>query len=343
MYETENSAKTHWPVHPLALLFPPKAPQERAEMKRDMQERVARGLDPLESALLLYEGKLLDGRHRDELWCELAVEGACDGYFARNQPRTETFSPDRHGTLGAWLRAKSRNLMVRQIPADQRGAIFLKAVEAFPEIKAVIDQIEEENLQRQKEGKPLDAGDQRGNTAEQVAGLAGVGATTIKLLKKLQKDAPDQFEAVAEGRVTAKKALKEVEQGEEAVQQGEGKQGDDKSSEADKGLSETGQQPRKELQVGPGDPVYEVERVAGRPTLIRWEVRSVDTHSFLCVGNKRLHRPDAFTLEEAKAERLKRLRDEITDLKQELRGLKAEMKKEPTVVAGAKKLGNQTG
>src|SRR5262249_32440744 len=175
----------------IALLFPPKPRQERAELKEDMRERVVRGLEPLESALLLYQDMLLDGRHRDELWCELAVEGACDGFFARNRPRTETFPPNTHGTLEAWLRAKSRNLMVRQTPADQRGAIFLKAVEAFPEIKVVIDQIEEENLQRQKEGRPLDAGDQRGNTAEQVAGLAGVGATTIKLLKKLQKEAPD--------------------------------------------------------------------------------------------------------------------------------------------------------
>jgi hypothetical protein len=50
MNETEIPAKTHWPVHPIALLFPAKPPQERAELKRDMQERVARGLDPLECA-----------------------------------------------------------------------------------------------------------------------------------------------------------------------------------------------------------------------------------------------------------------------------------------------------
>jgi hypothetical protein len=241
MQATEAPAKTHWPIHPIALLFSPKPRQERAELKEDMRERVVRGLDPLESPLLLYQDMLLDGRHRDELWCELAVEGACDGFFTRNRPRTETFSRNTHGTLEAWLRAKSRNLAVRQTPAEQRG-----------------------------------------NTAEQVAALAGVGATTIKLLKKLQKDAPDQFEAVAQGRITAKKALKDVEQGKKggaAVQQGEGKQGHDKGSEANKGLNETGQQPRKELQVGPGDPVYEVERVAGRPTIIQWEVRTVDRHS----------------------------------------------------------------
>src|SRR6516225_11114850 len=121
MQATKVPAKTHWPIHPIALLFPTKPRQERAELKEDMRERVVRGLDPLESGLLLYQDMLLDGRHRDELWCELADEGACGGFFARNQPPTETFSPNTHGTLGAWLRAKSRNLTVRQTPADQRG------------------------------------------------------------------------------------------------------------------------------------------------------------------------------------------------------------------------------
>jgi hypothetical protein len=87
--------KTHWQVHPIALLFSRKTPEERAEMKQDMLERVARGLDPLENRLLLYEGQLLDGRHRDEIWMELAEEKG--GFFARNRPPTETFQPAKHG------------------------------------------------------------------------------------------------------------------------------------------------------------------------------------------------------------------------------------------------------
>jgi hypothetical protein len=38
-------------------------------------------------------------------------------------------------------------------------------------------------------------------------------------------------------------------------------------------------------------------------------------------------------LEDAKAERIKRFQREIADLEEEVRGLKAEMKKKPTIVA----------
>lgn len=202
--------KTHWPVHPIALLFPRKSPEERAELKKDMRERVEKGLDALEVPLLLYEEKLADGRHRDELWMELAAENACDGYFRRKRPPTEILSPEKHGNLAAWMRAKSRNLVVRQTPADQRAAIFLGAVESYPELQAILEGIKKENLQRRQEGRPLAAGDQRGNTAKQVAGLAGVGATTVKQVQRLQKNSPEKFREVAEGKTTVKKALKTV-------------------------------------------------------------------------------------------------------------------------------------
>jgi hypothetical protein len=206
-----STKKTHWPVHPIAEIFPKKTPEEWAEMKKDMVDRLARGLDPLESPILLWENRIVDGRSRDEIWVRLAEEKACNGFFARNRPPTEDFKPGKHGTLGAWMRAKSRNMVVRQTPADQRAAIFLKAVKAYPELKAVLDDIKEENLQRKKAGRPLGAGDQRGNTNERVAKMAQVGATTVKQVKKLEKEAPEKFEEVAQGKTSAKKALKEVQ------------------------------------------------------------------------------------------------------------------------------------
>ena len=111
------------------------------------------------------------------------------------------------------MRAKSRNLVVRQIPADQRIALFLKAVKEFPVLEAVLDEIKEENLTRKNAGLPLDASVQRATTAEQIGELAGgVGATTVKEVTKLEKEAPDKFEEVAQGKTSAKKALKEVKE-----------------------------------------------------------------------------------------------------------------------------------
>ena len=48
------------------------------------------------------------------------------------------------------MRVKSRNMVGRHIPADQRAAIFLQAVAQYPELRGVIDEIKAENLDRQK-------------------------------------------------------------------------------------------------------------------------------------------------------------------------------------------------
>jgi hypothetical protein len=219
--------------HPLALLFPEMAPEEYADLKQDMLERKAKGLPPLEHSLLLYQGKILDGRHRDRAWRELGIEG---------DPPVEVFSPKEHGTLAAWMRAKSLNMVHRHIPAGQKVAILLQAAETFPEVKAALDEIEEENLKRKKEGKALDAGDQRGNTAKQVGELAGAGPTTVKQVQKLKTEDPAKFKEVAKGKVSPKKAVQQVKQ------------------EKQKAAAEaTDAKAKKEPKLGPGDLVYKVE------------------------------------------------------------------------------------
>jgi hypothetical protein len=169
-------------------------------------------------------------------------------------------------------------------------------------------------------------------------GLAPDGKPTRPLLLELSKDAKAACDTKkAKARKAPAGAEEQRKEGGAAVQQGKGEQAQDKSGEANKGLDQACRQPREEFEVSPGDPVYAVERVHGRPTIIEWTVVSVDRCSFVCVGGHRLHKPDAFTLAGAKAERLKRLQEEITDLEHDLRAVKAEMKKEPTVVTGPEK------
>lgn len=239
-----ESKKYHWPPHPIAELFPPMTPEEFAGLKKDMVERVLAGLDPQEHAIILIDGKISDGRHRDLAWVELADEGACDGYFARNLPRVENFDPGKHGTLAAWMRAKSANMIHRHIPADQKAAIFLKAAEEFPEIRAALEEIRKENATKKKAGKPLDAGDQRGNTAAQAGKLAGVGPTTMKGAKRLQEEAPEKLEAVAQGKTTLKKALKSLPKS-KGPKPKKGKPGKEAKEEQVKG-----EKPKKEEVLG---------------------------------------------------------------------------------------------
>ena len=207
----EMDSSSYWPTHPVAELFPRLTPEERAELKKDMQDRVDRGLEPLESPIILHGLQIVDGRHRAEIWKELAVEGACNGYFKARKPPTQSMR-ETNGNLHAWMRAKSANMVHRQIPADQKAAIFLKAVETLPELKDVIETIKSENDQRKKGGKPLDDSAQRLNTNQAVAQMAGVGETTIKNAKRLKDKAPEKLDEVAEGKKSIQQAEKELEE-----------------------------------------------------------------------------------------------------------------------------------
>lgn len=273
-------AKPHWQYHPLCLLFPSMTAEERADLKQDMIQRANQGLDPLEHSILLYEDMILDGRNRFDVWYEAADENACDGFFGRNLPPTETFASDKHGTLSAWMKVKSLNLVHRHVPADRKAAIFLKAVEEFPEVKAVIEEIKDENVARQKAGKAVANGDQGGNTAKQVAKLAGVGPTTVKQVQKLKKEAPEQFEKVAQGKTSAKKALKEVKE---------------KTPQPQKKKAT----PAKPKEIQPGDTVFLIAIPAewsAVPSVAERKIKAVTAKNFSCADGRRIKKSESVSL-----------------------------------------------
>lgn len=295
--------------HPIALLFPEMTAEEEAALEEDMRERIAHGVPPLEHPILIYEDKILDGRHRYKVWRKLAIEG---------DPPQQVVSSD--GTLEAWMKAKSLNMIRRHIPADQKAAVFLKAVDAMPELKCILDQIEEENAKRKAEGKPLDAGDQRGNTAKQIGGLVGVGSTTVKAVKKLKKEAPDKFEEVAKGKTSAKKAVKEITEKKKAAAQ---KKAPAKSKTA--------------TEFKAGDKLYRLEpyqpaHAAEGPHLRELVVEALKGNVYVCKGGENVPKSEAFTLDEAKLERKERIQKLITERQEEVMNLKQAVKQEPTIV-----------
>ncbi len=289
---------------------------ELGELKADMLERTESGLDPLEHPILIYEGRILDGRHRFDAWNLLAAEGAFGGFFARNRPPMERFTPGRHGTLLAWMRAKSANMVQRHIPADQKAAIFLKAVEQFPELKVAVEEIEAENAERKKAGRPSGAGARRSTTAEQVGKLAGVGATTVKQVKRLREAAPERFEEVAQGRKTVKKALKEVQ-----------------TEEVPSATALRGGASGKALKAG--DTFYCVGPISpsGDCPLQKHIVKAVDGVVYVTVGGKRILRKQAVTLEKAKEERKALLGKRIRALEADIVVLKGAIRQEPTITS----------
>lgn len=197
--------KTHYPPHPLAAAYPPKSPEEMQELKDSFVERVNLKLHPQEEAILLLKEQILDGIHRSQAWMELADEGACEGYFKQNQPKFEVCECE--DTLSAWHRVKSRNLIHRQLSADQRAAVFFRQMRLCPELKQAIEEIQSKNKQRQVDGKPLDAGAQRGNTSKEIANLAAVGETTMKKIERISRELPKELANIASGVTSANKVV----------------------------------------------------------------------------------------------------------------------------------------
>ncbi len=197
-------------IHDWSLRLPAQTPDERLALKRNMIERVLKGLLPLEFPILLMNGMIVDGRHRYEIWLELAAEGACDGYFAKNGPWVEeTKAEDGESKAALHLRLHSRNLCHRSLSADQRAAQLLLDIQDSPELKSLVQQIEAENDTRMKAGKAREAKSQ-GSTNKQLGKMIGTSDATIKKAKAVQKHAPDKLKDVAKGKATAKDVLNEV-------------------------------------------------------------------------------------------------------------------------------------
>jgi hypothetical protein len=193
----------------LAFFFSIKSQEEMVDLKRSMVLRVEKGLDPLELAILLLDDQILDGRHRDQAWMELADEGACGGYFKTNMPRVEKLNSSSCAITTAWLKVSDRN-NGKQSTASQRAVGLLLAAEKYPELQALIDTIASASAARQVKGKPVGTSSQRGTTAAQVGKMAGVGSTIVKQAQRLQREAPEKLKDVAEGKMSLKKALADV-------------------------------------------------------------------------------------------------------------------------------------
>ena len=88
--------KPYWQPHGIADLFPRMAPEEMAALEADMLARHEQGLVPLEHPILLYEGRILDGRHRHDAWATLAARNAGGGFSADTSPPSKTSC--LHGT-----------------------------------------------------------------------------------------------------------------------------------------------------------------------------------------------------------------------------------------------------
>ena len=254
--QTEEQKTLQYEVHEMALQFPAQTPEETAQLRENMIQRVHQGLPPLESPILLVGGKIADGRHRYQIWQKLSAEGACDGYFAKNQPPVEESKEGPDGEAALLLRINSRNLCHRVLSADQKAAIFRIQVRKCPSLKLLVEKIQTENQERMKAGKSLEDKSQGTNTNEKLGELAGnVSGSTMKNVKSVEKLAPELLADVASGKMSAKAALKKTAQA---------KQSDTQEAEQPKATSPKPPKRKSPTDLGPKKNADETRKVVLR-------------------------------------------------------------------------------
>lgn len=188
-------------VHPIAAVFPPMSDEEYGMLQQDILER------GLQDPILLYEGKILDGKARHRACKKLDIA-----------PQVVEWEGDQN-TLAAWLQAKGGNLVRRHLSAERRAAVLLRSAEVFPEVQQTVQAIVgAAELRKQLGMKAAKQGDASGEAADIIGRIVGVSGSTVKRVRRVQDEFPDRLKDLAEGHTTCSRVLKPVKEADPAPQ-----------------------------------------------------------------------------------------------------------------------------
>lgn len=178
-------------VHPLAEMIPAMSEEEFAELKADIE---ANGqAEPI----VLYRGEVLDGRHRSRACEELGI-----------QPLIREYTGDQPAAYVLSLNVKRRNLT-----PSQRAAVV---VEFLPQLEAEAKKRMSHpgNDHRNRVGPRTQADPPNPHRAREDAGaLVGVSGATVDRARRVKEKAPEEFERIKAGELTAREASDKLAQG----------------------------------------------------------------------------------------------------------------------------------
>ena len=171
-------------IHELAKLFPPMAGEDFKALCKDVKDH------GLLNSIVLYEGKVLDGRNRERACNEVGV-----------RPRYETF------TDGSALEyVISQNVQRRHLTADQRALLALDLEKLFAE--------EIEANRKAGIKSKNSTGDHNANrkdwAVKKAASALHTSEWSVQYAKRLKKDHPEKVAAVRAGKISVKEAFLEA-------------------------------------------------------------------------------------------------------------------------------------
>lgn len=184
------TASTYEP-HPLAALIPSMSDDEYARLRDDV---AANGLlDPI----ALYEGKVLDGRHRYRACTETGVGPVFFEY--------DGASPAQF--------VISRNLHRRQLSTSQRAMVatdFLPHLEAEAHGRKRVHGQTAPGRSAQQHSAEVSAECSNGRASHNAGEMVGVSASQVERAKKIRRTAPELADRIRSGDLTVNAAYLEV-------------------------------------------------------------------------------------------------------------------------------------
>lgn len=182
-------------THELATIIPPMTDAEYAELREDIQKN-----GQLE-AITLYQGQVLDGRHRAKACAEIGIE-----------PWTREY----HGTTPAEY-VIALNVHRRQLTTGQKAEIARRALPALRAEAKTRQAAHVSTADRDEHGHVLPSGGQSSTSrktsskSRDVAGaLVGVSGKTVERLDQVAEARPDLHQQVKAGDMTVNAAYESM-------------------------------------------------------------------------------------------------------------------------------------
>lgn len=173
-------------IHPLAEMIPSMTDAEFADLKNDIRNNGQR------EKVTIYEGMILDGRHRYRACKELGLDIDCSHYEG-SEPAAFVIS---------------LNVNRRSLSTGQKAAI---AVEFLPELEKEANHRIREGAARGGQASPgsVDPPLEKPNphrAREDAGALVGVSGATVDRVRRVREEDPEAFEEIKSGETSPRAA-----------------------------------------------------------------------------------------------------------------------------------------
>lgn len=177
-------------AHPYANDYPMMSEDEHKQLVESIKNKGQQDL------IVIYEGKILDGRNRYKACREIGIAPKLKGYIGSDP-------------LGY---VTTKNLHRRHLTDSQRAEIALKIAERLT------DEENKKNAAEKPEPKPSETKKTKPNASpaniKKAAAKMSISPQTVDKIKKIKEKAPEKIDEIKSGKKTINKVFEEIKKAE---------------------------------------------------------------------------------------------------------------------------------